>query len=773
MAVDNRANVQRLSHDPNLKKGFYSIEQEIDKEQYFNNTNSVLVCMGLPKVNREKYSALIKKVIVKHFRQQGVSWDDDIRDFYMPINGYEGEINEDDLPPSSKEKGKGWKTLGMFFVEFNNEEMARKVKLSLDGEPIAKKSTWQILFWSDWLESEKIEEEFVQPSFDDFKSTDSTRAWLEDFEARDQFMIRWKEAESHKCSVYWGDHRRGGAEFVTDFASTLKKENKDVLTSAEAEWSSKGSYIITKHNPGMRTLVQNRTGEWIEHRRFIHDEVDFWDFSPCEKFLTTWSSENKSAIQFWDVETGQEGRPFDSYCSDSMGVEWPFFKWSYDDQYFAWIQSSKLKSKDNKDITMRDADKITIYTSKDYKRVKGGSFEAKDIKVIEFCPTQHLLAYVTFPPDQMNENPTSINILTVPGKELKISYPQVSVHRVNLFWHNSGDYLCACVLKRKKRKKKKREQCQESDSASLLVFHCRERNFPRIIVDLGKDKVAAVAWEPNDSKLCVLQDKTLGEFVITIFEFGYDKNFPVQFRIFNNPSIPNPTFHAVDDVFWSPMGRYMCLSHTNGKRTFFDTNTLKRPRGKNREKVHDSAEEPFWSPCGRFLVSTVCSPLRDDDGEAMSTDNAVVMYNFQGDEIARMEFKGAKGGAAKCLFSFAWRPRPKSLVTEEMKQDIQKRLKKQYWEEFSEADKKITLERSSKKKKEMFDREQDWKTRIDGFKAKAAEIRKRREEIRGGRMSEDESEFDWEECEEEQRIASLSTEILLTAEELELLMGSN
>merc|ERR1711879_836677 len=130
-----------------------------------------------------------------------------------------------------------------------------------------------------------------------------------------------------------------------------------------------------------------------------------------------------------------------------------FFKWSHDDKYFAWMQSSKVKKKVvPEDLKLADADKIVIYSTETFRRIGGSSVECRNVKTMDFCPTKHLLVHVTAGTEN---KPTNINILTVPEKELKVSYPQVSVHRVNLFWHNSGDFLCAAIIKRKKKKKKK------------------------------------------------------------------------------------------------------------------------------------------------------------------------------------------------------------------------------------------------------------------------------------------------------------------------------
>lgn len=763
MALDNRAGVQKISIDPSLNKKFYETEEEINRKDYLGDTSQILVAWGLPRVSVDKYFSFKAKVIQKHLDNIGVSWES-VRDFYMPVEGHEGHISEpDDLPAKGK-------TIGMFFIEFCDEDTASDVFRKLNGEDITKKHKWHIVRFADWQTAETNPTEFVPPSLDDFKSSNSARAWLEDPQGRDQFMVRYREGDEHKCAVYWCDHRRGGAVKDTDFSGTMKRS---VLTTYEAEWSPLGSYILTRHSQGMRSLVQNRTGEWIEDQKFEHAVVDFWDFSPQEKYLVTYSSEedeDNSNVIFWNIETGEEIRPFDATQSRKFGIQWPFFKWSFDDKYFAWMQSTKVKKRViPEDLSLADADKIVIYSTETFRRVGGSSCECKNVKVMDFCPTKHLLVHVTAGTE---DKPTNINILTVPEKELKVSYPQVSVHRVNLFWHTSGDYLCAAIIKRKKRKKKKSGQrSAEPDAFSLCIFFTAHKNFPRQTIDLGKESVRHVTWEPTDPKICVLQEHAGNLFQITVYEFGYDKTNPIRHRLFNDPDIKIPKFSNVAYISWSPMGRYMCLHHNNGNRTFFDSQKLKRVRGKDKVKEHDSAENLTWSPCGRFVVSTVFSPLSQDNDGAGATDNAWVMYNFQGDDIAKQTYKGTKG-SSKCLYSFDWRPRPPSLLNNKQKADIQRRLRDDYWDEFEEVDKQIRAEGISEEIRRMLELESEWKEISENLKTKAKTIKQRREELRDGRLSEDEEDFDFEEVEEEMRIEDHCTQTLLTAEQLEDLVSN-
>jgi len=83
---------------------------------------------------------------------------------------------------------------------------------------------------------------------------------------------------------------------------------------------------------------------------------------------------------------GVKQRPFNALASQKMGMDWPFFKWSYDDQYFAWIQSSRCKKKlpvpDN--LTKAHADRIVIFSTKDFRRLDKKHMIAKMLKLWNF-----------------------------------------------------------------------------------------------------------------------------------------------------------------------------------------------------------------------------------------------------------------------------------------------------------------------------------------------------------------------------------------------------
>ena len=74
--------------------------------------------------------------------------------------------------------------------------------------------------------------------------------------------------------------------------------------------------------------------------RFSHPGGQFFDFSPCENYLVTFSPNAQSrqldepnAIIIWETRTGVKKRSFNADMHG--GGHWPIFKWSQNDKYFA------------------------------------------------------------------------------------------------------------------------------------------------------------------------------------------------------------------------------------------------------------------------------------------------------------------------------------------------------------------------------------------------------------------------------------------------------
>ena len=140
-------------------------------------------------------------------------------------------------------------------------------------------------------------------------------------------------------------------------------------TETLVQWSPLGTYISTFHAKGIALWGGEKFSQIM---RFSHAGVQFIDFSPCEKYLVSFSpladsraTDEPQAIIIWDVLTGAKKRAFNADKSQAL----PIFKWSHDDKYFARL----------------GLDVLSIYETPSF-----GLLEKKSIKVIHFS---YLLPY--------------------------------------------------------------------------------------------------------------------------------------------------------------------------------------------------------------------------------------------------------------------------------------------------------------------------------------------------------------------------------------------
>jgi len=754
--LDTRDGIERVSHHVDLDKDFYDMEPEIQRETFLEDIDGILVFTNLPKVKGERYQMLFRAVR-KKLAERDVVWDEDIEDFLMPVGDEPQEISENNPP-----KGK---THGLAFVEFKNSEKANRILNELNGVKFDKNRNWSIQRWKDWLDSENIEEEFVPPSFEDFQSSEPVRQWLEDEEGRDQFLVRWLDRDVHKTALYWGDHRRGGMDLVTDFGPTIARIGKQVFCVRQAEFSPLGSYILTRHDVGLKIWSQGRDNFWNEHCKLAHSGVSLWEWSPQENFLVTFNADDEGdredeEVIFWSLETGQQMRRFHPGYARHVDLYWPYFRFSADDAYFGWLQSSMYKS-DPENCTKAHADKITLFQTSDFRKIAKRSLQTtgRGIRRLEFNPCRNFLAYVT-----TNKDCVDVTIITVPGRDIvgRHSYSQ-PIKGIQLIWHPNGNYLCVKVTKLKKKRKGKKDDIR-IDSYDLTIFNCNYESkvgtmpkFPN--TSLGKAGVLDIKWEPTAPRMCVLQRKeSTGGTRIRLF----DISSRVKER-FEQGACPNWSYD-LNQIHWSPTGRHLVLSNSND-RIFFDADYEKYVH-----QVHSSAEDLQWDPSGRFVISIVATDMDDDEkDEYGATDNAWVMYNFQGDVIAQQQYKGFQSKDNSCLYSFQWRPRPKSLLSDDEKLKIKRNLKQDHWVEFEKADIRIRTERSSAEVKERLLKQEDWQDIFAALQERGQFFQDRRRELRGGIDSEDEDEFEIEETTEEEVIRKEDVEV--TIEEIQMFNG--
>jgi translation initiation factor 3 subunit B len=643
----------------------------------------------------------------------------------MPIQSYQELINYKNIPHDM--------TYGIAYFDFQTKEISRKVHKYLTAQNKSKKNRWIIKTWKMWNNIGNSLKKYLHPKFQDFHYEDNSSKWLEDSEGRDQFVVRCKENDLHQTIIYWGDPFREGADLVTDFNNTLKQMQRQYLTNKEVIWSPKGTYLISRHENGIKFWSQGRNNIWIEIKKFLHPKVDLFDISPKESYLITYNSldKEKSLIQIWDVELGTLKKQLTHSFSHYVKLSWPFFKWSHDDNYFGWLDCSKYNKNSNTiQISQEDADKIRIFQSSNFEKIESGSIRASRISTFSFSPNRSLLIYCS-KGDYSNSIPTNISLISIPDQKSLFSKNYFLTLKVDFFWHPNGDFLCVMIKKRINKKQK--NDIQPSNSA-IIVFHCKEKNYPWVEKKLGKEIVKDIKWDPTQPRICVIQEnKNISKSATTIRIFDFKRNNADEiFKI--KPEISNNAIFCL----WSPQGRYLCWHHEKGERTFYDTHCRYF-----KKKIHEGSQNIHWSPCGRYVVSTLVSQLTDinDSSQYTKEHNGWKMYNYKGDEIIHNKYKIDEKNNKKTFYSFCWRPRPKSILSNEEKLKIKKDLKDKYWVKYEMYDKKVLLNQLSKITKERMKKYKKWESYIDQWSKIQKYNKKIRIQLRQGKDSENENSY--------------------------------
>lgn len=239
------------------------------------------------------------------------------------------------------------------------------------------------------------------------------------------------------------------------------------------------------------------------------------------------------------------------------------------------------------------------------------------------------------------------------------------------------------------------------------VFMIREKNFPVDSVEL-KDApcVTCLAWEPNGSKFAVIH----GEGQQTCVSFYQVKSATVTL-------LKRMEKKTCNRLLWSPSGQFILLAglkQLNGFLEFVDTSSDFTVMNTTE---HFRCTDVEWDPTGRYVVSSVSAWAGD------RTDNAYWIWSFQGKILRKASPTGFCG--------FLWRPRPRSLLTEENLKDIKRNFKK-YQQQFEVKD-RASMSKVSKdimeKRQKLMEAYRAWQA---GKKEKLEKQREVRRECRGG-----------------------------------------
>ncbi|KAJ1627805.1 hypothetical protein T492DRAFT_595424, partial [Pavlovales sp. CCMP2436] len=206
---------------------------------------------GLPSVPAEKYEKLLS-LVEKIFTQVGTLAEDGLMMPKDPVTGFSN---------------------GFAFVEYTSKEAADEALKKTQGYKLDKNHTLLVNTFAQVDEFLNVPDEAPAIVPPDYVASEDLDSFLTDGRARDQYVVRWAD----NTDIFWntpGDER------------PEPLYGKQGWTDTHVVWSPHGRYLACFHRLG---IILWGGPSWKKLTKFGHEGVKLVDFSPCERFIATWS----------------------------------------------------------------------------------------------------------------------------------------------------------------------------------------------------------------------------------------------------------------------------------------------------------------------------------------------------------------------------------------------------------------------------------------------------------------------------------------------------
>ncbi|XP_055507092.1 eukaryotic translation initiation factor 3, subunit Ba [Leucoraja erinacea] len=642
-----------------------------DPEDFVDDISDEELVGDLLKDQPEEADGIDSVIVVDNVPQVGPDRLEKLRNVIQKIFSKFGKIANEFYPEADG------KTKGYIFLEYSSPTCAVDAVKNADGYKLDKQHTFRVNLFTDFDKYMNISDDWEIPEKQPFKDFGNLRHWIEDPDCRDQCSIIYESGD--RTAIMWNDIKE-----------PVVIEERARWTETYVRWSPKGTYLTTFHQRGIALWGGEK---FKQIQRFSHQGVQLIDFSPCERYMVSFSplmdtKDDPQAIIIWDVLTGQKKRGF--HCESS--AHWPIFKWSHDGKFFARMTQ----------------DTLSIYEAPSMGLLDKKSLKTCGIKEFSWSPGDNVIAFWV-PEDK--DIPARVTLMQFPTRQEMRVRNLFNVVDCKLHWQKNGDYLCVKVDRTLKG--------IQGLVTNFEIFRMREKQVPVDVVEM-KEGIIAFAWEPNGSRFAVLH----GEVPRISVSFYHVKNNGKidLIKVFDK--------QQGNSIFWSPQGQFLVvagLRSMNGALAFFDTSdcTLMNVA------EHYMASDIEWDPTGRYVVTSV-------SWWSHKVDNAYWMWTFQG----RLLQKNTKDRFCQLL----WRPRPATLLSQDQLKQIKKDYKK-YSKIFEQKDRLS----QSKASKELVDKRRRMMEEFHKYRELTtqtyAEQKPQRLELRGGVDTDelDSNVDDWEE----------------------------
>ncbi|XP_063595506.1 eukaryotic translation initiation factor 3 subunit B-like isoform X1 [Penaeus indicus] len=616
------------------------------KPKETDGVESVIIVDGVPCVGAERLEKL-KNVVRKIFKEFGTI----INEFYPT--------------------GEDGKTKGYIFLEFKDRSSADEAVRQRNNYKLDKQHTFQCNLFTDFDKYDNIPEEFVPPPAQPYKDLGNMHYYLLDDNCFDQYSIIL-------------DGGTTTAIYLNAVPEPVEIAKRERWTETYVRWSPRGTYLATFHGKGIALWGGE---EFRQVSKFSHPGVQFIDFSPCEKYIVTFSpvvdqrAEEPQSIIIWDVRSGLKKRAFNA----ERPPVWPVFKWSNDDKYFARIVE----------------DALSVYETPSFGLLDKKSIKVPGIKEFGWSPTDNILAYWIA---EDKDVPAKVSLVSIPSREEIRTKNLFNVADCKMVWQKCGDYLCVKVARYAKAKRERNDIKYSGIYYNFEIFHMREKGIPVDSLEI-KENIQAFAWEPVNNKFGIITGEPPSVNVL-FFQVNKGQAPSELKRLEKRPC---------NNLFWSPQGQFVVLAglrNMSGALEFVDTKDFQIMMSTE----HFMATDIEWDPTGRYVASCV-------SWWGHKVDNAYWLWSFQG--------KCLKRHSVEKFCQLLWRPRPPSLLQSTDIKEIRKNMKK-YAASFEVQDKM----RFSKASREIIEKRQKQMSVFTEYRKKMIEQfesdKEQRLRLRGG-----------------------------------------
>jgi translation initiation factor 3 subunit B len=625
-------------------------------------------------------------------------------------------------------------------MKFANPSDATNAVKMLNNYVLDKNHTLKVCLYQEIEDIMNTPDVFTPTSVKEFKPRPDPTSWLNDRHGRDQFIVR----HGNETEIYWANDLTGEQPTFI-YGGEREKEKGVNWCESYTKWSPQGTYLATFYRQGLKIWggdqFQQQSGD--ANGRFIHTAVEEVDFSPCESYMITYAFSEfdaKDAIKVWDIRSGDLLRAFalknpldenfqvqaeiseqkgkkdvkvertirgkiKSFHNNKSGgsftisegnvdhVGVPFnkvtalqfpnrFKWSSDGKYVARLAVGILQIYE---IVLSENPPMRLLDKK--------SLAAKDVLGFNWSPRGNLLAY--WSPAHGNL-PAMINIVSIPSREVVCSRKifdvqdgRMILHRESewMVWQNEGDFLCVRMAKMVGKKR----------TSVLMFFRCCDPGIPVEILEL-QEVVFDVQWEPQGNRVCIVHGEQR-QPTISFYTMGgstVDSGIAVANSVVAKGGSSKKAeakeeltllFQLKDrpcnrEINWSPAGGVVAIANIQSDSAIFDLHDVDNNVTMATRK-HDRCTRLSWDPSGRMIATATVIELRPGANVRGQSEDGFNLYTFQGNPIVQVR--------KEKLYQFAWRPRPKELLSPQERKDIIKNLKK-YEKVFDKEDRAKKLE---------------------------------------------------------------------------------